>query len=298
MGAKRVGVCDPRSPRYLLSCVALLIAVTLFATPAVAVTPMSARQYGTWLFDRTPLPPSAARLATPEIPLQPVTGSPSFAHVTRVTRYYVVSGTVNVGTFAKSHWASNEWQGTGTSNDGRPRTSNTFAGMAMCPDRHAAYCSATYTTTRLSSTRQELRVDVDLVWTAIRTVYMPTSGVVTVTGYQTLSLMNASSGPVTVTLNGSQVQRLRTAISQLRASPGGMCMEDATLFKISVASTKGTAARWSAVADECPGVLAVSFKGTHVALNDRSCALESLVSTFFTAPQARGTTTALKSCTP
>ena len=64
------------------------------------------------------------------------------------------------------------------------------------------------------------------------------------------------------------------------------------------ASTNGAAARWSAVADECPGVLAVSFKGTHVALNDRSCALEHLVSTFFGTHQAKGTTTALKSCTP
>jgi len=275
-----------------------VLAVSLLASSAVAASSTNATSYTAALFARIPLPPAATRIATPSVALHPVTGSPAFSHVTRLTRYYVLPASLSVGAFAKSHFAANEYQGTGSTYDGGERTSYSFSGFALCANRHAAYCSVTYTTMALKNARQELRVDVDVVWTKIHTVHLPTTGVVTVTGFQKLSLMNASSGPVVVTLNASQVRRLSAAISKLRTSPGGVCMEDSTIYKISLTSTNGAKVTWSAVADECPGVLRITTKGAQLALNDRSCALESLVSTFFSARAVPGTKAALKVCTP
>ena len=300
--------------RHSMRISAAVIAISLVASTTVSATQtassrrgaantaprhasVSAKSYATSLFARIPVPPSATPIAPPSKPLLAVTGSPIFSHVVHLTRYYVLPASFSVGRFAKSHFAASEWQGTGSSSDGGYRTSYSLAGLGLCRDRHATYCSVTYTTTAISNAQQELRIDVDVAWAAIHTVYLPTSGAVTLTGYERLSLMNASSGPVDVTLNASQVQRLRTAISRLRSSPGGMCMEDSTLYKISVAAKSGATVLWSAVADECPGTLTVTSKSARVALNDRSCALEHLVSTFFPAKEAQGTKAGLKVCT-
>lgn len=257
---------------------------------------VSAKGYATSLFARIPLPPTATPIATPTKPLQPVTGSPSLSHVEDVTRYYLLPSSSGVGGYARSHFPSDEWQGTGSTSDGGYRVSYSFSGLALCSDRHAAYCGVTYTTAALPGGRQELRVDVAVVWLAVHVVYLPTTGVVTLTGFEKISLMNPSSGPVVVTLSAKQVKRLRVAIARLRPSPGGICMEDSALYKIVVANKGGGEVFWSASADECPGALMVSSRGSHVALNGRSCQLEGLVSSFFPGKEAQGTKAGLKVC--
>ena len=260
---------------------------------------VSARSYVTSLFSRIPLPSIATQLGTPIKALQPVSGSLGFRQVAQVTKYYLLPASFSVGGFAKSHFAPSEFQGAASTSDGGSyRVSYTYSALALCRDRHASYCSVTYSTTTISGARQELRVDVVVVWLPVHTIYLPMTGVVTLTGYEKLSLMNASSGPVVVTLNAPQVKRLRGAIARLRTSPGAMCMEDSTLYKITVTDGSDGKVFWSAIADECPGALSVSTKGVQIALNSRSCPLEALVSTFFPATKAQGTKSGLKVCNP
>ncbi len=256
------------------------------------------QRYAASLFDSIALPPGATRISTPIAPLRPVTGSPGFVRLTTVVRYYDVAPSIDVISFAKSRFPATEWEGTGTTYDGYHHSSVAFAALPLCPDRHVAYCSVTYSVRPLLEHRQELRVDVALVWLPVVVVRLPASGVVTVTGFDSISLLHASSGAVRVTLTGAQVDALRKAVASLRRSPGGECMEDSLLYRITVATTAGGRVIWSASADECPGVLTVASNAPPVSLNDRSCPLDRLVSTFFGPTQATGTRAGLRHCQP
>ena len=295
--------------------VSLMLAATLFAPAVAGATPtstanpvagpdttrrasVSASGYATSLFSKIPLPALVTPIVKPASPLQPVSGSPGLAHTADVTRYFTLTTSFDVGGFAKSHFPSSQWQGSGSTYDGGYRVSYSFSAMPLCADRHASYCGVTYTAASLGAGRQELRVDVAVVWLPVHVVYLPTSGVVTLTGYEKISLMNRSSGPVVVTLNASQVKHLRSAIAHLRTAPGGTCMEDSLLYKISVAKRVDGKVFWSARADECPGELVVSRSGSSVALNGRFCALDGLVSSFFLRHEALGTKSGLKTCQP
>lgn len=259
---------------------------------------VSGQTYAASLFPKIPFPSGTTRLAAPIKPLHPVTGSLGLAHTVDIARYYLVPSSADVPGFAQTHFPKSEWQGSGSTFDGGYHTSNSFSAMSLCPDRHASYCGVTYSARALLGNRQELRVDVAVVWVPVHVVLLPTTGVVTVTGYDKISLMNPSTGAVRVELNTSEKKKLRKAISLLRSSPGGLCMEDSTLYKISVASTTDGTVSWSATADECPGELVVTSHGSRIALNARSCPLDMLVATFFNARSAQGTKSGLKVCQP
>jgi hypothetical protein len=136
---------------------------------------------------------------------------------------------------------------------------------------------------------QELRMDVQVVWLPIDHVKMPLNGVITLTGYAKISLMNSSSGPVSVVLSRHEALELRSVIASLKLSSGGVCAEDSQLLRIVVKPAKGGAAFWSAVADECPGVLVVVGRTSQAMLDDRSCALWHVVDSFFPTGEAAGT---------
>lgn len=259
---------------------------------------VSGQTYAVSLFSMIPFPPGTTRLDVPIQPLHPVTGSLGFAHTVDIARYYLVPPSTDVPGFAQTHFPKSASKGGGSTYDGGYHTSESFSAMSLCPDRHASYCGVTYSAQALSGNRQELRVDVAVVWMPVHVVLLPITGAVTVTGYDKLSLMNSSSGPVRVVLNTSEVKKLRRAIALLRTSPGGLCMEDSTLYTITVASTTDGRVFWSATADECPGELDVTSNGSRIGLNARSCPLDMLVATFFRAREARGTTSDLKVCQP
>lgn len=250
------------------------------------------RAYATALFARVPIPPGARRLSTPLASIGPLGAMISTDDV-HLVRYYLVPSTFGVAHFAQSHFPHSEWGGSGTV-DGT-YSSFGFSAMSLCANPHAAYCGVSYSFEQLSGARQELRVDVQVVWKPLNRVSIP-AGVVTLTGFHTLSLMNASSGPVTVTLTSAQVATLRADIAALRAFPGGMCMEDSLLYKLAVTSSSGKVI-WSASADECPGALIVTSGHTHVSLNDRACGLDSFVSSLLPADKAQGSRSGLKVCT-
>jgi len=283
--------------------VSAIVALTFLGTSSVGATEKSAEQstgrvYAAALFSKIPIPPGVTRLSTPLKPLLPVTGSTGYSNVIDEVHYYSAPSSIGVIGFAEAHFPKSEWQGTGYSSDGGDQTSGSFSMLSLCTNRHAAFCGVTYSVLTLTKSQQELRIDLDVVWAPIHVVLVPTSGVITLTGYGTLSLMKPSSDPVHVKLNVAQARKLRTAISLLRSSPGGLCMEDATLYKISVARTAKGKAFWSATADECPGQLTVTVHGRHVALDGRSCSLEKLISRFFPPHSAAGTRSELKVCNP
>jgi len=281
--------------------VAVVVAMALLSVAPVSASAMSfhetaGRAYAVALFSKIPIPSGATRLSVPMKPLHPVTGSPGYSNVIDVTRYYRVPTSIDVNGFAEKHFPKSDWQGTGSTFDGGYHTSASVYALFLCTDRHAAYCGVTYSAEALNKSQQELRIDIALVWEPLHVVLLPTTGVVTLTGYDKISLMNSSSGPVKVELNANQVKKLSNAIAALRSSPGGMCMEDSTLFRISVAPTIGGKAFWSASADECPGQLIVKTHGRQVALNARSCPFEGLIGTFFPSHSASGTKVGLKVC--
>src|SRR5665213_687352 len=209
-------------PTFRSACLvgSLVLAATLFVPAVVGATQTSTANpvaghdttrrasvastgYSTSLFLKIPLPALATAIAKPTTPLQPVSGSLGLAHTADVTRYFTLASSFDVAGFAKSHFPSSQWQGESSTTDGGYRVSSSFSKLPLCRNRHAAYCGVTYTTGSLGAGRQELRVDVAVVWLPVHVVYLPASGVVTLTGYATISLMNRSSGPVVVTETSS-----------------------------------------------------------------------------------------------
>lgn len=274
------------------ACVAALSLIAPAPGAGAAGAVSVPRAYADALFARVPIPAVAHRLATPVTPIEPM-GSSLSTDLVHLDRYYLVPSTFGVDAYARSHFPHSEWEGSG-STDGT-YSSIEFSAMNLCANRHAAYCGVTYSFEQLSGARQELRVDVDVVWKPLNHVSIP-AGVVTLTGYHRISLMNPSSGSVTVTLTSAQVATLRADVGALRAFPGGMCMEDSLLYRLAVTSSSGKVI-WSAMADECPGALVVTTGHTQVSLNDRSCGLDSFVSSLLPADKAQGSRSGLKVCT-
>jgi hypothetical protein len=275
-----------------------LLTISPVGASATLSGPVGVRAYAESLFSKVPLPPGITRLDSPLKPLHEITGNPGYANLIDIVRYYRAPSSIDVAAFAQSHFPKSEWEGSGSTVDGGFQLSGSVSALSLCTNRHAAYCGITYSERALSKGEEELRVDVAVVWTPIHVILLPTSGVVTLTGYDKLSLASPSSEPSRVELRASQVQRLRSAIAVLRTSPGGLCMEDSTLYTISVAPTANAKAFWSATADECPGQLTVTFNGRQVSLNARSCPFERLIGSFFPPHTAAGTKLDLNVCDP
>ena len=122
-----------------------------------------------------------------------------------------------------------------------------------------------------------------------RTDALPTSLVVTVTGFDRTTVEGGSTGPVTVTLTGVQKRRLAGLLDGLAAAPGGACMEDAALFSIAASQIAGGPTTWSATADVCPGTLTIHGPRGARSRTDRSCSLVRFIDSLFPAHEAGGT---------
>jgi hypothetical protein len=197
---------------------------------------------------------------------------------------------VSVEKYVASHLPAGETlNGTGTGDGPNALTTHTVELASNCVSPHITYCGVSYATSEVAG-RQELRVDVQVVWLPIVHVAMPTSGLVTVTGFASTSLIHGSSGPSSVVLSQSEANQLSTQITGLKdMSQNVQCMEDSALLDITV--THNNKVTWSAIADECPGELRItSPTGDHL-LDDRSCAFWHAVDSFFPAGTATATKT-------
>lgn len=128
---------------------------------------------------------------------------------------------------------------------------------------------------------------------------MPSVGVVTVTGFGTISAMSGSSRPLTITLTPAQASGLRQVIaSESFVGFSGMCMENTKIFSITVAPLSGRRTSWSAVDEECPapGQLTVTNDQGTVQLAASSCAVLRYVVSQFPQNAVAGTRSDLQFC--
>jgi hypothetical protein len=213
-----------------------------------------------------------------------------------VAQEFLVPESDNVGKYLDRHQQPTRVMSTGIVDAESATGSYHYNYLLWCPNRHVAYCDATYSVMPVHG-MQELRIDVQVLWVPIRPVFMPTSGIVTLTGFRTLSEFGQPVKSVSVVLTHTQAVKLRRVIASLQPTIDGFfCSLDATVFKISIAAREGGPPIWSASAHQCPGVLYIDSSGKTVMLDDHLCSLHQLVSSFLPAATAVGTTSDLKFC--
>jgi hypothetical protein len=263
---------------------------SMTTTTLSAATIAAGHAYALSLLDEQPVPPSAQLVERLPTPIAP-SGDLFEGEVVRaVDHEYLLPSWVDVDEFVRSHLRTGESvneTGTGTSPNAYPV--DNIGVTVPCSSPHVTSCGLFYTTTRATNGEQELRVDVQVIWLPIEHVKMPLTGVVTVTGFGKISLMNRSSEPVSVVLSRNQALQLRSVIASLKLSSGGICAEDSELLTVAVTPARGGAVFWRADADECPGVLSVGGRSSQAMLDDRSCALWRVVDSFFRTGEAVGT---------
>jgi hypothetical protein len=267
-------------------------------TPTLSPATVAAgRAYAIHLLSEQPVPPGATPVSHFSTPLA-IQSQEGFQVGNQfVARGYLIPSSVVIDEFVLGHLGKGEAvTGTGTGNGPHEATVSFVSVSLPCVSRHVTYCGLQYDTTTTPNGRQELRVVLQIDWLPIVVVKMPTNGVVTVTGYDKSSAAFGSSEPVSVVLNHQQTLKLAAVLSTLKASGGGGCMEDATVLRVSIASPTSKQVIWSAVGDTCPGALAISTKGTRVGLDEHSCALWQLVSSFFASGKANATKSDAEFC--
>ena len=233
-------------------------------------------------------------------PLTNAAGVVGLSDLVDVHRNYLLQRPVDLGSFLRDHHAPGASITGPETMSGSDVTAVTGYQLALpFANRHLSYEQLDYTVGTTPQSDKELRVDAEVVWVPIENVKMPTSNPVILTAYGHMTAAQGSSEPTSVTLTKSEAEKLRSAISSLSNTAGGMCMEDDTLFTISTSFTaRGSTSpvKWRAVADVCPGVLNVVSGTRHVSLDDHSCGLRSLVSEFLPPGKAAATRLSLKDC--
>jgi hypothetical protein len=266
---------------------------TTTTLPAVIVAAGNA--YARDLLAAQPIPTQTRKVTTLPTPIAP-SGDEGYGPLVRhAWSQYLLPMSVSVDSFVRSHLPKGETvdeTGSGASRNAYPVYN---LGLSLtCNSPHVTFCGVYYTTTQAPNGEQELRVDVEVTYLPIVHAVMPTDGVVTVTGYGQISLMDSSSDPTSVVLTHHQALTLRTVIAELKDFGGGMCAEDSELLKIAI--VKDGEVIWSASADECPGELAVASGITTLTLDTRSCAFWHVADSFFAPGTASGTKSGSEAC--
>lgn len=147
-----------------------------------------------------------------------------------------------------------------------------------------------------------LRVDAMVVWNPTRPAdeRAPATGSVLVTGYETSSLSQYPTGPVTVRVTGARAARLRRAFDALPLTSGTGCMESETAYTLRFFTADGAAPVTQVTADTCPspGMLAVRSGSTRMASLLGNCAFLRLVAADLPAHTARYTHDRAAGCAP
>ncbi len=277
----------------LPSVSALAVPATTTTLPAMIVAAGNA--YALHLLDAQPIPPEARAVTSLPTPLGPNGDVGASADVRQAHHLYLLPLSVSVDQYVRAHLPLGE-KVTETGSGNAPNTYPVYnLGLSLtCVSPHITFCGVYYQTTQAKNGEQELRVDVQVIYLPVVHAQMPTSGVVTVTGYGRTSLMDGSSNPTSVVLTHHQALTLRTVVAELKDFGGGMCTEDSVMLKISVA--KDGQVVWAATADECPGALTITSAKASPILYDRSCSFWHVVDSFFASGTANGTKSDSKVC--
>jgi hypothetical protein len=254
--------------------------------------------FATRLLATAPRPKGAELTAAPPSPLD-ISGVPALMGLIEVHHYYVLKAPIDLASFLISHRARGSVVSPPATMSGTDIVSTTsYAVTLPFASRHISFEEIVYTTGRAFNGVRELRVDALVQWSPIRTVWMPTSGVATVTIYQRLSGAFGSSDPISVVLTHAQVLKFRSAIATLSNTLGGTCSENLTLFTVKVSPGPGEKATWIAVAGECPNDLIVTSGRSQVLLSDGSCTVGWLAASLVPSLKANATVKHLNSCVP
>jgi hypothetical protein len=156
------------------------------------------------------------------------------------------------------------------------------------------YAELVYEVVSFGDRSSEFRVDAQVVWVADRSAdeLAPADAAVAVTGFSEISLMNPSSGPVTVELSSAQADSLRAVANALPLAPMPGCMEDALLYKIEFRPSSSNQV-FELDGYECTATVLVSSDGKAMTpLNDAGCHLLTGVLSLLPKGQADGTRSA------
>ncbi len=214
-------------------------------------------------------------------------------------RFYLLARGINLLDFLHSHLPGDHSVGTNLSDDTAATYTTGYELGPDCADRHVASCRLGYTVGTYANGLHELRIDAYVVWVPVHIAQLPTTGVVTLTAYDELSLANPPTHPVAVVLSSEQVTKLGAVLSDLRSEPDvGMCAEDTPVYRIDVAPYPGALDTWSAVDHSCGGLLTVLRQQGSVSfgLNGNACAIQHLVAAFLPPGEARASRDLLKPC--
>ncbi len=250
------------------------------------------------LLAKAPLP--AGAVLTTSLP-SPLAGNGELAGIGRIDLHhdYLLRKPIDLATFLSAHKPRGSVVSTSGVESGSGIVATTTSSVSFrFANRHVSLEQLTYASGRASNGEQEFRVDAVVEWMPIRTVLMPTKGVVTITLYRKLSLMENSSDPVSLVLSHTQALAVRSAIASLSNTDYGGCMEDAELFAISVSPGKGQPDTWTGRAEECPSDFYVGSGAQPIALSNGSCTLVTYVGSLFPKLAANETVKILNSCVP
>ena len=269
------------------------IVVTLSSN---AIGPSDGEAFAMAVLRAAPLPGGVTAVARPPVTL---TNLPSTTGTLDLHEYFFVGSGVHLADFIDAHRPRDAViDGPNSMTSGEAST--TYEYSLPLANRHIAFESLDYTVGLTPSGREELRIDAEIDWAPIVAAVMPVKGDVTVTGYGKLaSPLRSSSDAAMVTLNPSQALHLRDQILTLsNAQISGACMENSTLFVITVSPGKDRPVEWTATAEACPGLLFVNEGTKHIELVDNTCPFRRLISGLFREGEAVGTRAALKFCGP
>ncbi|MGH3732778.1 MAG: hypothetical protein ACRDVC_05290 [Acidimicrobiales bacterium] len=243
--------------------------------------------YAARLLAAQPIPTGARPVSALATPLSPMSSPDEGSDLRTATEYYLLPMTADVSSYVRANLPAGERIiGSGSGGGGGAPLSSGIGLSPTCASRHITYCGVEYAWA--NDDQQELVVDAQVVWMPLVHVEMPTSGVVSVTGFARLSLMSASSGATSIVLTHRQALQLRSSIDDLKdMNEGGICAEDATLLNVKV--IEGGKVVWKAVGDECPGALTITSPRASHYLDDRSCSFWRTVDSFFSKGEAAGT---------
>jgi len=242
--------------------------------------------------------PAGARLSTVlPLPLEDMDAGVTLGGLIDVHHEYLLRAPLDLRSFLRSRLLKGALlTGPSSASGTNINPVTTFAESLPFANRHISLEEVDYTVGSQASDALELRVDVLVAWQPIRTVIMPTSGTATLTVYRSTSLVRPSSEPLSLALNRAQVSHLAGLIASLSNTSGGTCMEDSTVFTISVRAAGASNAFWRATGDACPGDLNVTSSGAGTILLKQSCALRLWLGSILPSARARTAIDYLENC--
>ena len=267
-------------------------------TYALVSLPTSADAFAQRVLAQAPIPPGARATAAVHSdflkePFETV-GADGLIDVSRIYVIDELPGAVL--SYVTTHLPQGA-RTTGTTTLGS-RTAEAYGIAVSMPTSGANenYAELLYTVAADRAGSSEFRVDAQVIWVPNRSAdeLAPAGVTVEVTGFSQTSVMNESSGPVTIKLTSAQADALRTVANSMPLAPLPSCMEDSLLYKVDFHPSASPNQSFELDGYECVATVLVTSNGKALSpLNDAGCHLLATVVSLLPKGQADGTRSAL-----